>query len=280
MNDMTQIKKTYVLILMLLSLTILFPIGISAQQVPPHIIIGTAYNNGIPVVAGTTISALVNETTIGTARTSGAGRFTLMAGNSNSYAGKTITFSIGNDSASETLQWKKGEATKLNLNVGSPSAISSDIPVTTTAAVGEKGNTGLPGPKGPTGDVGPTGSQGELGSTGPVGPIGNIGPTGPQGEPGINAPMNTFALIAVLIAVITIVVSVATNIGNYSAILVFIITIFVSIFRKNQSEYSSPSSDYSLLNTNIPAVKICDNCGSEISTSDLFCANCGARVTT
>ena len=95
-------------------LAMLFPNLISAQQVPPHIIVGAASNNGIPVPTGTTISALIDGTKIGTARPAGSGNFTLMAGNSNSYEGKTMSFSIGDSSASETLVWKKGEATNIS----------------------------------------------------------------------------------------------------------------------------------------------------------------------
>ena len=260
----------------------LFPNLISAQQVPPHIIVGTASNNGTPVPTGTTISALIDGTTIGTARTSGSGNFTLMAGKSNSYEGKTMSFSIGDSSASETLVWKKGEATKLNLTVGTPGSTESIAPIVTT---GESGAAGPQGPKGATGEVGPTGEPGPVGPLGPIGPRGETGPIGPIGNAGTDAPLNTFSLIALLIAVITIVVSIATNIGGYIALILFVVTNVVSVFGGNKPEtsgipinYTSPDIDPPSPNTSIPSQNICGKCNASYDPSDIFCGSCGIRI--
>ena len=264
-------------------LAMLFPNLISAQQVPPHIIVGAASNNGIPVPTGTTISALIDGAKIGTARTAGSGNFTLMAGNSNSYEGKTMSFSIGDSSASETLVWKKGEATKLNLTVGTPGSTESIAPIVTTT--GETGALGPPGPKGITGETGPTGPQGKPGPTGPRGPIGETGPIGPVGNAGTDAPLNTFSLIALLIAVITIVVSIATNIGGYIALILFVVTNVVSVFGGNKPEpsgipinYTSPDIDPPSPNISIPSQNICGKCNASYDPSDIFCGSCGIRI--
>ena len=61
---MSQIKNKTHIFLAIMILAMLFPNLISAQQVPPHIIVGTASNNGTPVPTGTTISALIDGTKI------------------------------------------------------------------------------------------------------------------------------------------------------------------------------------------------------------------------
>jgi len=279
---MPQIKNKIHIFLAVMILTMLFPGLVSAQQVPPHIIVGAASNGGVPVPVGTTISALVNGAKIGTARTAGSGTFTLMAGKSDSYEGKTMTFTIGDSSASETLVWKKGEATKLNLTVGTPGSTEASAPIVIT---GETGIAGPPGPKGETGEGGPTGPQGKSGPTGPTGPIGETGPTGPIGNAGTDAPLNTFSLIALLIAVITIVVSIATNIGGYIALSLFVVTNVVSVFGGNKPEtsgipinYTSPDIDPPSPNISIPSENICGKCNASYDPSDIFCGSCGIRI--
>ena len=279
---MSQIRNKTHIFLAVMILAMLFPNLISAQQVPPHIIVGAASNNGIPVPTGTTISALIDGTKIGTARTAGSGNFTLMAGNSNSYEGKTMSFSIGDSSASETLVWKKGEATKLNLTVGTPGSTESIAPIVTT---GESGAAGAQGPKGATGEVGPTGEAGPVGPLGPIGPRGEAGPVGPTGNAGTDAPLNTFSLIALLIAVITIVVSIATNIGGYIALILFVVTNVVSVFGGNKPEtsgipinYTSPDIDPPSPNISIPSENICGKCNASYDPSDIFCGSCGIRI--
>lgn len=271
---MTKLK--ILILVTVCSLSLLVPTIISAQQVPPHIVIGIAYNNGLPVPAGTIISGSIDGLKIGSGRTSGSGNFTLIAGESNSYAGKTMTFFIGNYNANETLKWKKGEVTKLNLSVGNP------LPVTTataTIAPGAQGTAGQSGPSGPVGNTGPSGPDGKQGPIGKQGPSGPAGPIGPAGESGTNAPLNTFTIIAILISVITIIVSIATNAGSYIALAVFIITIFASIFSKRTNQYPSNQLDYSTLNINTQPTNICSNCQSDLDSSDVFCANCGAQTT-
>ena len=282
MVKMPQINKKIHIFLAIMILAMLFPSLISAQQVPPHIIIGAASNGGVPVPTGTTITALVDGVKIGAARTAGSGTFTLMAGNSNSYEGKTMTFTIGNSSASETLVWKKGEATKLNLTVGTPGSTESIAPIVTT---GESGAAGPQGPKGAAGEVGPPGPQGPSGPEGPIGPRGETGPIGPIGNAGTDAPLNTFSLIALLIAVITIVVSIATNIGGYIALILFVVTNVVSVFGGNKPEtsgipinYTSPDIDPPSPNISIPSENICGKCNASYDPSDIFCGSCGIRI--
>ncbi len=247
----------------------------SAQNVPPHVIIGVASNNGVPVPAGTTISALVDNLKIGTSRTSGSGNFTLMAGNSDSHSDKTMTFSIGDSIANETLKWKKGEATRLNLTVRT----SAQEPLDPVATTGEAGAIGSSGPKGATGESGPRGPQGPDGPIGPTGSIGKSGPLGPQGNPGPNAPIDTFTLIALLVSLITIVVSVATNIGGYIALSLFVVTNIASIFRRNKNRsksygvpinYTSPNIDPPSPSISISSDNICGQCQAKVDPSDLF----------
>ena len=276
---MSQIRNKTHIFLAVMILAMLFPSLISAQQVPPHIIVGAASNDGVPVPMGTTISALVDGVKIGAARTAGSGTFTLMAGNSNSYEGQIMTFTIGNSSASETLVWKKGEATKLDLTVGTPGSTESIAPIVTT---GESGAAGSQGPKGVAGEVGP---QGPSGPEGPIGPRGETGPIGPIGNAGTDAPLNTFSLIALLIAVITIVVSIATNIGGYIALILFVVTNVVSVFGGNKPEtsgipinYTSPDIDPPSPNISIPSENICGKCNASYDPSDIFCGSCGIRI--
>ena len=178
-----------------------------AQQTPPHIFIGKAFNvSGGVVSAGTLVSAYINGEAQGSTTVRADGGYTLMVTQG---AGTSITFRIGAVDATETAIWQQGGATVLNLNAGSgvtvlPTPISS-VP----GRLGEVGPEGPPGPPGAKGDIGPTGAAGSNGVAGPPGPKGATGDAGPVGSPGQAGPPaavdgTLFSIIALVLSAVAV----------------------------------------------------------------------------
>ena len=181
-----------------------------AQQTPPHIFIGKAFNvSGGVVSAGTLVSAYINGEAQGSTTVRADGGYTLMVTQG---VGTSITFRIGAVDATETAIWQQGGATVLNLNAGSgvtvlPTPISS-VP----GPLGEVGPEGPPGPPGAKGDIGPTGGAGPTGPTGvagPPGPKGATGDAGPVGSPGQAGPPaavdgTLFSIIALVLSAVAV----------------------------------------------------------------------------
>ena len=86
----------------------MFPTTLSAQQVPPHVFIGTvSIDGGIPP-AGTQVTAIIGGAEQGSSVVSSDGRYgplLVLQG-----SGTTITFRIGTIDASQTVTWQQGGA--------------------------------------------------------------------------------------------------------------------------------------------------------------------------
>ncbi|PKB64731.1 MAG: hypothetical protein BZY80_02150 [SAR202 cluster bacterium Io17-Chloro-G2] len=93
--------------------------GVQAQQLPPHVFIGSANVDGNPVPDGTVIVAYIDGEGISKAVVEG-GSFTLMVEQpqEQSFAGKIIQFTIGDRKAEESQEWEPGGAHELNLHAG------------------------------------------------------------------------------------------------------------------------------------------------------------------
>ena len=87
-----------------------------AQQVPPHVFVGTAAVDGKPMADGKPVTAWINGEKVGKSVVDG-GTYTLVvvepAGRS--FDGKKISFKIGNLEAHEIGLWKQGGGTELHL---------------------------------------------------------------------------------------------------------------------------------------------------------------------
>lgn len=185
----------------------MFPHTLWAQQVPPHVFIGTvSIDGGIPP-AGTQVIALIGGVERGSSVVASGGSYgplLVLQG-----SGTTITFRIGNLAADQTVTWQQGEAEVLNLTASSSTItpIATPVPVAIqgpegpAGPQGPEGLAGPLGPAGPAGPAGPEGSQGTAGSAGSAGQEGSVGPPGLTGEGG----GTTLAIIALIIAVLALV---------------------------------------------------------------------------
>lgn len=108
-----------------------------AQQIPPHIFIGTVTIDGVLAPNGTAITALINGATQGSTSVGIGGAYTLQVSQG---AGTGITFKIGNLDANETATWELGGATALNLttNPCSPPASGDWVVGQSCSLVGSK----------------------------------------------------------------------------------------------------------------------------------------------
>jgi PKD repeat protein len=88
----------------------------AAGQTLPHVFVGTAAIDGTPVADGARIVALIGCDIAAQAFVSG-GSYTLQVGpaQGESYAGKTVTFTVSGFAAAQTSLWQRGGGTILNL---------------------------------------------------------------------------------------------------------------------------------------------------------------------
>lgn len=184
----------------------LFPTTLSAQQVPPHVFIGTVSIDGGVPPAGTEVIALVGGVEQGSSVVSSDGRYgplLVLQG-----SGTTITFRIGTVDANQTVTWEQGGADVLNLTASSAviTPIATPAPITTPAPVAVQGPSGPQGPAGPQGPQGPAGPEGAAGSAGPAGSAGQEGSAGSVGPPGSTGESGgtLFGIIALIIAVVAL----------------------------------------------------------------------------
>ncbi len=205
-------KPKYVIATTIVALFLLLPPTVSAQRAIPHAFLGLATVNGSPAADGTVVAALVDGNQV-TAKSVVDGSYPvlLVESTTESFAGKTVTFTIGGIQAAETAVWQQGEVTELNLTA-SPSAALSSTGTPTPAPVliagpqgeqglrGEQGLQGVQGPAGPPGSGGPAGPAGSAGPAGAAGPPGSQGLTGRAGETGQGAS-SVVSILALLLAI-------------------------------------------------------------------------------
>ena len=277
------------IVLIFVTILCVMPNLASAQETPPAIIYGIASNNGAPVPAGNTITALVNgvvaeTTTTKTVLQNGVtvkGKFAILVKGS---IGDIVSFKIGPKSATETLKWPgKGAAYKLNLTAGLTVVTNASAPSTTSANTGLTGGTG---DKGPTGNIGSAGLQGPAGAAGATG---IAGPDGLKGIDGISPPASVLIIIAILLAAIAIVTSVTANFSGYTALGAFTAAICASIFTSSSKNNSTPyARQYADADQRISQIEyppspqsdtsICRNCRTKINANENFCSGCGDRI--
>ena len=119
---MTKVKILALLVGMVLLFTL--PAIVSAQNVRPHVFVGTAWIDHAAVPEGTTISAWVGGVEAGsTTTTDDGGTYSILVGQGEtSLAGQTITFLIDGLSASQSATWMEGGGDELTLSASSAMA--------------------------------------------------------------------------------------------------------------------------------------------------------------
>ena len=88
-----------------------------AQQRPTHIFAGRAFVDGNPPSDGTTITAWIDGHEVAKSRLKG-GNYTLFVEQpqGRSYAGRTVTYRVGEVQTGERRDWQRGGSTVVNLN--------------------------------------------------------------------------------------------------------------------------------------------------------------------
>ena len=193
---MSKIKVRVLALVAVMALLLALPLAVSAQQVPPHVIIGKATLNGAPAHEGTMVTAMVDGQKAGSTMVMGAeGKFeTLLVMG----PGEEITFMIGDAMAMEKVPWMQGGAAMQNLNA-EPGGM---MPEPVDMVMPEKGEKGDKGARGSMGPAGPAGAAGADGAEGPQGPAGTQGQMGPQGGGGILGILGFILAIVALIGVV------------------------------------------------------------------------------
>ena len=182
---MRKIKVRVLALVAVMALLLALPLAVSAQQVPPHVIIGKATLNGAPAHEGTMVTAMVDGQKAGSTMVMGAeGKFeTLLVMG----PGDEITFMIGDSMAMEKVPWMQGGAMMQNLNA-EPGGMMPEPVDMVMPAKGEKGDKGARGSMGPAGADGPAGAAGAAGAKGDRGPAGSAGAAGADGADGADGP--------------------------------------------------------------------------------------------
>lgn len=182
-----------------------------AQQTPPHIFVGTAFDvSGGTVSAGTIVAAFINGTEQGSATVQAGGKYQMQVSQG---PGTLITFKIGSFNASQTFVWEQGGVTLLNLNsVGGVTVVPTPV-ASVQGPQGEVGPEGPQGSAGPRGDQGPAGAAGSAGLSGRDGEVGAQGPDGPRGGAGEVGPEGPaggtlLSIIALILSAVAAIVAI------------------------------------------------------------------------
>ena len=127
---------------MLAALPLLFmlPATASAQQVPPHVFIGTVTIDGLDAPIGTAVTASIDGVVQGSTAVQAGGTYTLMVNRS---TGNAISFKIGNLDASEKATWEKGGGTILDLNASVTGGAQGSVSPSGAQTASEDGDTEL-----------------------------------------------------------------------------------------------------------------------------------------
>ena len=157
---MTKIRVLALLAVMMMVLMV--PAVASAQQVPPHVLIGTVTVNGLSAPVGTAVYAFIDGVQQGSATVGAGGSYVLTVSQG---SGTDISFLVDTLTAGETASWEQGGADLLDLTAG--------------GIGGTEGADAVVGPAGPKGDAGAAGERGPVGPAGPAGAAGTeAGPAG------------------------------------------------------------------------------------------------------
>jgi len=186
-----------------------------AQQTPPHIFVGKAFNvSGGVVSAGTVVTAYIGGAAQGSGTVGAGGQYQLQVRQG---AGTVINFKIGSLDATQTYIWEQGGVTLLDLNASGVMVQPTPVP----SVQGPKGDPGPAGPQGPAGAKGDPGAPGAAGQAGLQGEAGQPGPTGSDGPAGTagavgpagQAGSTLFGIIALLLSAVAATLALVAFLG-------------------------------------------------------------------
>jgi len=108
--------------------------GQPGGPIPPHAFAGTVTVDGAPAADGTQVTAFlegVPDSVAGATVSGGSYNLKIVQRSTTLFADRKVTFKIGGKDSSTTAVWSSGEATELNLLVGSeaPAAVETAPPV-------------------------------------------------------------------------------------------------------------------------------------------------------
>ena len=103
--------------LAIMVLVLALPSAVSAQRLPPHVLVGTAWLDGDPAADGVSVSAWVDGAEATSAKvTGGNGSYTLVVDQGDlSFAGKAISFQVDGNKVIQTVIWTQGGGDELTL---------------------------------------------------------------------------------------------------------------------------------------------------------------------
>jgi hypothetical protein len=202
--------KLRLLALLAVVALVLFPAMAFSQGGAPQLpcaFHGTVQVNGQNVADGTVITAMIGNATYTTTTPSAAGASTykivIAQPAGTNYDGMTVTFKIGNATASQTGTWQMGGNVALNLTKGVPITPGGQGGGITQVVV-----NALPAGSAPTvsynSDTGVLTLGIPAGATGATGATGAIGPQGPTGK----SASNVYGIVGIALAVIAIIIAV------------------------------------------------------------------------
>ena len=139
---MTKVKILALLVGMVL--LFILPSTVSAQRLPPHVFVGTAWIDDVAAPEGTIITAWVGGAEAGSATVTGDGgdygSITVDQGDL-SFAGETITFLVGGFSADQSAEWTQGGGDELTLSAAS-AAVAGEVVSITLDEQNDSGSSG------------------------------------------------------------------------------------------------------------------------------------------
>ena len=109
-------KPKIVTLLVAAALALVLPATVLAQQPPAHRFGGSVTLDGAAAKDGTKVGAVVDGKEVASATTTGGNyRLDVAPPEGTSFAGKTVSFTVGGFPARETATWEQGGANILNL---------------------------------------------------------------------------------------------------------------------------------------------------------------------
>ena len=182
--------------------------GPTAGNLPPATLYGMVTADGLPVPAGTMITAMVGDEKVGEAEVMARGSYGPLELMQPSGDDMMVTFMVGDRTSAFTYEWMSGGLDKVTITANladDAGAIGPDGP---PGVAGPKGADGADGPKGADGAQGSQGAQGPAGEPGPAGADGAAGDQGPQGNVGGPGSAGSMGIIALIVAIVAAIIGV------------------------------------------------------------------------
>ncbi len=128
---MTKLKLLALLVGMVMLFVI--PSTVSAQRVPPHVFVVTSVDGAAPA-DGAVIGAVVDGVEVATATAAGGQAVVTVDQEDQSFAGKTVSFTVDGVPTAETATWSQGGADIMELTTFIEPVTPGSVPATVATA--------------------------------------------------------------------------------------------------------------------------------------------------